>query len=205
LSGETADLLLRCASGRVRRRGRWLALRPRVLALAPIACVALIALFAPRLRFDDDLTHLMSLDPELRAEEARVRARVAREDSGRVIWALGSDADEADTRNDAVAARLTAARAAGTIGSSAAARAAGARAPGAQPARARRDSISPTASRPRLREGSERAFAPLVWRLQSRAELPTWPPAPCCRDRVALLSAPIAGRHTIAWRMGPRR
>jgi predicted exporter len=73
-------------------------------------------LFAPRLRFDDDLTHLMSLDPELRAEEERVRARVAREDSGRVIFALGADADEAVARNDAVAARLADAHAAGTVG-----------------------------------------------------------------------------------------
>jgi predicted exporter len=70
----------------------------------------------PLLRFDDDLTHLMSLDPSLRAEEERVRARVSREDSGRVIFALGADADAAVARNDAVAARLAAAHAAGRVG-----------------------------------------------------------------------------------------
>ncbi len=115
-AGRTAPPLAARVSGVFGDAVRWLSLRPRVLALAPIACVALIALFAPRLRFDDDLTHLMSLDPELRAEEERVRARVAREDSGRVVFALGADADEAVARNDAVAARLAAAHAAGTIG-----------------------------------------------------------------------------------------
>lgn len=114
--GRTAPPLAARVSGAFGDAVRWLALRPRVLALAPIACLALIAVFAPRLRFDDDLTHLMSLDPQLRAEEERVRARVAREDSGRVIFALGADADEAVARNDAVAARLAAARAAGTVG-----------------------------------------------------------------------------------------
>jgi predicted exporter len=120
LSGETrsrtAPPLAARVSGAFGDAVRWLALRPRVLALAPIACLAFTALFAPRLRFDDDLTHLMSLDPDLRAEEERVRARVAREDSGRVIFALGADADEAVARNDAVAARLADAHAAGTVG-----------------------------------------------------------------------------------------
>jgi predicted exporter len=95
---------------------RWLAAHPRVLAAAPILCIAVTAIFAPRLRFDDDLTNLMSLDPALRAEEERVRARVAREDSGRVIFALGDDAEQAVARNDAVAARLDAAQRAGRVG-----------------------------------------------------------------------------------------
>jgi len=95
---------------------RALAARPRWLATAPLACLAAIAIFVPQLRFDDDLTNLMSLDPALRAEEERVRERVAREESGRVIFALGADAEEAIARNDAVAARLEAARHAGRIG-----------------------------------------------------------------------------------------
>jgi predicted exporter len=95
---------------------RWLALRPGVLSAASLACIAASAALLPLLSFDDDLTHLMSLDPSLRAEEERVRARVAREDSGRVIFTLGVDADEAIARNDAVAARLAAAHAAGTVG-----------------------------------------------------------------------------------------
>jgi predicted exporter len=120
LSGELPGRRVPPLAARVSRRFgdgvRWLALRPRVLALAPIACIALTALFVPRLRFDDDLTHLMALDPTLRAEEERVRARVSREDAGRVIFALGADADEAVARNDAVATRLAAAQANGAIG-----------------------------------------------------------------------------------------
>jgi predicted exporter len=73
----------RAGIARVRRRGALARAHPRVLGTATLACIALSAVFAPRLRFDDDLTHLMSLDPALRAEEERVRARVAREDSGR--------------------------------------------------------------------------------------------------------------------------
>jgi predicted exporter len=87
-----------------------------VLALAPLACIAATAVFAPRLRFDDDLSNLKSLDPALRAEVERVRGRVAREDSGRVIFALGDDADAAVARNDAVADRLEAAQRAGRVG-----------------------------------------------------------------------------------------
>jgi predicted exporter len=95
---------------------RWLNARRRILAMAPVLCLVVSAAFAPRLRFDDDLTNLMSLDPRLRAEEERVRARVAREDSGRVIFALGDDPEQAIARNDAVAARLEAAHRAGRVG-----------------------------------------------------------------------------------------
>ncbi len=116
LPGRSVPPLAARVSGAFGDAVRGLAARPRVLALVPIACIAATAVFAPRLDFDDDLTHLMSLDPGLRAEEERVRARVAREDSGRVIFALGADADEAVARNDAVAERLAAAHAAGRIG-----------------------------------------------------------------------------------------
>jgi len=90
--------------------------RRRLLALALVAGAVASAAFLPELRFDDDLTRLMSLDPTLSAEEERVRERVAREESGRVVFALGEDADEAVARNDAVAARLEAARREGRIG-----------------------------------------------------------------------------------------
>jgi predicted exporter len=116
LPGRSVPPLAARVSGWFGDGVRWLALRPRILAIAPVACIALSAGFAPRLRFDDDLTHLMSLDPALRAEEDRVRARVAREDAGRVIFALGADADEAVARNDAVAARLADAQRAGRVG-----------------------------------------------------------------------------------------
>jgi predicted exporter len=93
-----------------------LARRRRVLALVPLACVLGAVLGLPALHFDDDLSRLMSLDPALRAEEERVRARVSREESGRVVFALGTEAEEAVATNDAVAARLATARDAGRIG-----------------------------------------------------------------------------------------
>jgi predicted exporter len=92
-----------------------LARRRRGLAAVPLACALAAAIGLPSLRFDDDLARLMSLDPELRAEEERVRARVAREESGRVVFALGDDEEEAVARNDRVAARLDDARAKGQI------------------------------------------------------------------------------------------
>ena len=90
--------------------------RRRALAALPLLCALGAAAALPALRFDDDLSRLMSLDPALRAEEERVRARVAREDSGRVVFALGADAEEAVARNDRVAARLASARREGRIG-----------------------------------------------------------------------------------------
>jgi predicted exporter len=92
-----------------------LALRRRWLAAVPLVCILAAAFGLPALHFDDDLSGLMSLDPEPSAEEERVRARVSREESGRVVFTLGADVDEAIARNDAVATRLAAARDAGTI------------------------------------------------------------------------------------------
>jgi predicted exporter len=86
-----------------------------LLAAAPMLCAALMLAFLPRLRFVDDLSRLMVVDPALRAEESRVRERVARFDTGRVVVALGVDAEDAVARNDAVAARLEVAREAGTL------------------------------------------------------------------------------------------
>ena len=93
-----------------------LARHRRALAGVPLLCALAAAIGLPALQFDDDLTGLMSLDPELAAEEERVRARVAREESGRVVFALGADAEEAVARNEAVASRLADAHEAGRIG-----------------------------------------------------------------------------------------
>src|SRR5205814_1302297 len=70
--GRSAPPLAARISGAFGDGVRWLALRPRILGAATLACVALCAAFAPRLRFDDDLSHLLALDPKLRAEEERV-------------------------------------------------------------------------------------------------------------------------------------
>ena len=90
--------------------------RRALLALLPLACLVAAGWLVPGLRFDDDLSHLMSLDPTLREEEERVRARVAREESGRVIFAVGDDFEAAIASNDAVALRLAEARRAERIG-----------------------------------------------------------------------------------------
>ncbi len=92
-----------------------LAQRRGALAVVPLLCVAAAIVGLPALDFDDDLSRLMSLDPELRAEEERVRARVAREEQGRVVFTLGTTEEEAIARNDAVAARLDEAAAMGEI------------------------------------------------------------------------------------------
>ncbi|MEM7409383.1 MAG: MMPL family transporter [Myxococcota bacterium] len=108
-------LASRVASGLGNALTRWRSRRGQLLWI-PLVCVGAAATLLPQLRFEDDLSRLMSLDPELRAEEERVRARVAREESGRVIFALGDDFEAAIAANDAVALRLDAARAAGRVG-----------------------------------------------------------------------------------------
>ena len=91
--------------------------RRRALAVGAAAWVLATSACLPGLRFDDDLSRLMSMDPALQAEEERVRARVARSDSGRVLLALGSDEQQAVANNDRLAERLEAAQSAGAIGS----------------------------------------------------------------------------------------
>ncbi len=95
---------------------RALAPRRRLVGMVALACALASALALPSLRFDDDLSRLMALDPALRAEEERVRERVARSESGRVVLALGADADAAVARNDLVAERLERAHRDGRIG-----------------------------------------------------------------------------------------
>jgi len=97
------------------RSVRGLAERRRVLIAVPVLCGLVMAAGLPRLRFVDDLSRLMAVDPALRAEEERVRERVARMDDSRVVVALGADAAAAVARNDEVAARLAAARARGEL------------------------------------------------------------------------------------------
>lgn len=94
---------------------RALAARRRLLVLVPLAAALAMAVFLPRLRFVDDLSRLMATDPALRAEEDRVRKRIARVDDARVVVALGAEPGEAVARNDRVAARLEEARAAGAL------------------------------------------------------------------------------------------
>jgi predicted exporter len=93
----------------------WLAGRRLLLVAALLLAALVTAVAVPRLHFVDDLSRLMAMDASLRAEDTRVRERVAREEGGRVVVALGDDADAAVARNDEVAARLAAARERGEL------------------------------------------------------------------------------------------
>lgn len=88
--------------------------RPALLILPALALVV-IALALPRLRFEDDVAALNEVEPDLLAEDEAVRALVSRMDGGRMIVALGHDDAAALARNDAVHARLLAAREAGEL------------------------------------------------------------------------------------------
>ena len=103
--GEVMDRLL----GRLGNRRGWLVLLP-VLALGLTAGI-------PLLQWEDDLRELSPIDADLRAEDERVRDRVARMDAGRLVVARGSSLQEALERNDAVAEALQASVAAGELGS----------------------------------------------------------------------------------------
>jgi predicted exporter len=87
----------------------------RALAALPLACAVASLFLWPRLHFVDDLSRLMALDPALRAEEDRVRERVAGVDQGRVVVALGADPEAAVALNDRVAERMEAARSQGVL------------------------------------------------------------------------------------------
>jgi len=94
----------------------WLQARRRFgWGLCAAAC-ALTAYGVAYSTWDDDLQRLGQLDPELVAEDERVRARVARLDQSRFVVALAASEEEALRVNDAVAAALVEATDAGEIG-----------------------------------------------------------------------------------------
>ncbi|MCA9718427.1 MAG: MMPL family transporter, partial [Myxococcales bacterium] len=84
---------------RLHRRRGWLALLPTVAA-------ALCVIGISRIEWVDDLSVLNKLDPELLAEDERVRERVARMDAGHFIISIGDDEEVALAVNDRVYARL---------------------------------------------------------------------------------------------------
>ena len=79
------------------------------------------AIGVPQIGFSDDIKLLTTTDPEMLAEDERVRGRVARMDSGRFVVAIGSGVDVAAAEeaalavNDEVYAALAGARAAGEL------------------------------------------------------------------------------------------
>lgn len=89
--------------------------RRAALAALPAAALGLCALGLPQIEWSDDVRLLTALDPEMLAEDERVRARVSRMDGGRFVVAFGADEEAALQGNDAAAVRLAAAQAAGEI------------------------------------------------------------------------------------------
>ena len=104
-AGSAPPLAEAVAGGLGRRVARLRTWRGRLIA-APLAILALAAVFVPRLVWDDRLSALSEPDPALVDEDRRVRERVARFDSTRFVVALGDDAETAIARNDEVALRL---------------------------------------------------------------------------------------------------
>lgn len=110
-----ATRLQRALARRAEGLLRALASRRRLLWLLPAAGVLLAATGVPRLRWQDDIRALNPMDPELVAEDERVRARVARMEAGRFVVATGDDLEEALAINDELHAILGAAQQAGEL------------------------------------------------------------------------------------------
>lgn len=101
--------LLVLAFEQLRRGRRW------SLSLLA-AAVVVSSVGVATVGWDDDLGKMGHLDPELLAEDERVRARVAQLDQGRFVVAVADDEEAALQVNDAVAQALDEAVAAGELG-----------------------------------------------------------------------------------------
>ena len=106
--GATARVLGRAVDALVARRA--------LLAAIPIVVVAIGAVLLPRLRWDDDLSSLASIDPSLQDEEKRVHARVAAFEVGRVAVVMADDVEAALERTEEITRRMERLRASGAIG-----------------------------------------------------------------------------------------
>ncbi|MEE9385377.1 MAG: MMPL family transporter [Nannocystaceae bacterium] len=102
---------------------RWLestltAMRRRrfILWLLLAATVALLSIGIPRARWDDDVTELRRLDPQLVAEDEAVRDLVARFEQRRFVIAVAADDESALQINEQVADQLREAQEVGEIG-----------------------------------------------------------------------------------------
>lgn len=88
---------------------------PAKLVALPLAALLVCAVGLPRLTWVDDPSALNELDPDLLAEEERVRKRISRMESGQLVLATGPDLDTALANNDAVAHVLAQARLDGLV------------------------------------------------------------------------------------------
>ncbi|HEY8430898.1 MAG TPA: MMPL family transporter [Sandaracinaceae bacterium] len=103
--------LARALSAALDRLARSRLARWALPALALLAC----AVGLPRLTWIDDARALNVADPEVLAQDERVRERVSRMDSGRFVVAFGETEELALRRNDEVHRRLSAARERGEV------------------------------------------------------------------------------------------
>lgn len=85
------------------------------LAWIPLAVVAFAVFAWPHVRLDPELANLGRMDPDLLAEDERVRAKVVRTEQMQFVVALGEGEAAALAVNDAVEARLAQAIEAGEL------------------------------------------------------------------------------------------
>lgn len=100
----------------VLRRFSALGQRPMALALLPALALGVMAWGLPQVEWNADVSSMSRLDPEILAEDERVRAKVMPFEQMRFIVALGDTDDAALAANDAVAQRLARAIQAGELG-----------------------------------------------------------------------------------------
>jgi predicted exporter len=117
--------LVPTSHSQVKARARWvtwvessfasLGEHRRMLALLPLGAVAIIAWGLPQANWNPDIASLSRLDPEILAEDERVRAKVMRFEQMRFVVALGQNDAEALETNDLIASALDAAIDAGEL------------------------------------------------------------------------------------------
>jgi predicted exporter len=91
--------------------------RRRGLGVIPVAFLVVCVAGWPQLIWEDDVYTLnLPLDPAWLEEDARVRARVSRDDAGQAVLVQGLDVESSLQLNDAVYTRLVKAREAGALG-----------------------------------------------------------------------------------------
>ncbi len=100
---------------RAARLLRFLGNRSSLLWAGVIVALLLGATGLPQLRWQDDIRALSPIDPVLQEEDERVRARVARMESGRLVFVRGASMEEALRRNDEVAQALSEGRLQGEL------------------------------------------------------------------------------------------
>lgn len=98
---------------------RWIGAAARhrkALMVLAVGSVVLGLASLPFVQVSGDLAALMKRDPQLVAEDRAVRERISGVEPGRVVVALGATEEEALVVNAAIATKLSAAKAAGTLG-----------------------------------------------------------------------------------------